>query len=184
MAMTPLYHSAPAHIFDTFYPLTQENHNVRFRNPDLNPKNQQYPTSQQHSTPNQSQSVNIDASIPGTESMGAGVGSGTNEQLQWTVPTTEISLKGLREMSNSLPKGDWEITPVQGWFMLVERFGIERLLGKEADGMAGGEERLGRLKQGLTQLIQCWGFGAVMDEASFWDVVGQVLGEDVTFVGT
>lgn len=154
---------------------------MRFRNPDSNPKNQYCPPSQQHSTQSQIQDASLDSNVLGGGALGAGVGNGTTEQLQWTVPTHEISLKGLREMSNSLPKGDWEITPVQGWFMLVERVGIEKLLGKDVNSVFDGEERLGQLKKGLTELIQCWGFGAVMDEARFWHVVGQVLGEDVTF---
>ena len=82
-------------------------------------------------------------------------------------------------MSQSLPKGDWEITPVQAWFLLMGRLGVETLVG---DGKHAGakEGLLPRLKKGLGKLVNCFEFGAVMDEASFWEVVESIMkGEDV-----
>ena len=32
-------------------------------------------------------------------------------------------------MSQSLPKSDWEITPVQAWFLLTATYDVKRLLG-------------------------------------------------------
>ncbi|KAF4638027.1 hypothetical protein G7Y89_g46 [Cudoniella acicularis] len=49
------------------------------------------------------------------------------------------SLDALYAMSRSLPKGDWEITPVQAWFLLVERWGIERIVGELGKGVFAGE---------------------------------------------
>lgn len=69
-------------------------------------------------------------------------------------------------MSNSLPKGDFEITPVQAWFLLSQNYEVGRVLGQ-----------LEGLKRGIGKLVGCWAFGAVMDELKFWDVVKGVLGE-------
>ena len=82
-------------------------------------------------------------------------------------------------MSQSLPKGDWEITPVQAWFLLMGRLGVETLVGDISQ--AGAKEALlPRLKKGLGTLVKCFAFGAVMDEASFWEVVESTMkGEDL-----
>jgi hypothetical protein len=67
-------------------------------------------------------------------------------------------------MSQSLPKGDFEITPVQAWFMLSARYEVGRVVG-----------RIEGLKRRIGGLVSCFAFGAVMDEGRFWDVVGDVL---------
>jgi hypothetical protein len=69
-------------------------------------------------------------------------------------------------MSQSLTKGNFEITPVQVWFLLTGTYGMERVL-----------SRLEGLKRGVAKLVACWAFGAVMDEAKFWDVVKEVMGD-------
>ncbi|KAN0102970.1 hypothetical protein V8E51_011283 [Hyaloscypha variabilis] len=99
------------------------------------------------------------------------------QEVKWTAPSPE--LKQLYAMSQSLPKGDWEITPVQAWFLLMGRLGVETLVGD--DGQAGAKEGLlPRLKKGLGKLVNCFAFGAVMDEAKFWEVVeATVKGEDI-----
>ncbi|KAH7321803.1 hypothetical protein BKA65DRAFT_568643 [Rhexocercosporidium sp. MPI-PUGE-AT-0058] len=101
----------------------------------------------------------------------------------WRVPP--LDLKNLFQMSESMPKENWEITPVQAWFLLVGRYGWERLLGigrgsggNFRGGRGGGEKVMDSLKKGLTKLVSCLGFGSVIDEAGFWEVVGSVLGED------
>ena len=68
-------------------------------------------------------------------------------------------------MSSSLSKEDWEITPVQAWFLLVEALGTEVLMRK---GVVEG------LKARLGKLVECFGFGATMNEGLFWEVVGEV----------
>jgi len=63
---------------------------------------------------------------------------------------------------------------VQAWFMLVERVGVERLLGGVNDG--GQENVLEALKRGVGPLVDCFHFGAVLDEGRMWEVVENVLG--------
>ena len=82
----------------------------------------------------------------------------------WTAPSLELTQ--LWQMSQSLPNGDFEITPVQAWFILSQNYEAKRVLGK-----------LEELKKGIGKLVACWQFGAVMDELKFWDVVKNVLGE-------
>ena len=89
------------------------------------------------------------------------------DNAQWTMPSLELTQ--LHAMSQSLPKGDWEITPVQAWFMLAEKVGVGRVLG--GDGTV-----IEKLKKGLGKLVGCFEFGAVMDEGKFWEVVGSVIG--------
>jgi hypothetical protein len=89
------------------------------------------------------------------------------DNAQWTMPSLELTQ--LHAMSQSLPKGDWEITPVQAWFMLAEKVGVGRVLG-------GGGAVIEKLKKGLGELVGCFEFGAVMDEGRFWEVVGSVIG--------
>jgi hypothetical protein len=91
----------------------------------------------------------------------------TLDNAQWTMPSLELTQ--LHAMSQSLPKGDWEITPVQAWFMLAEKVGVGRVLG-------GGGTVIEKLKKGLGKLVGCFEFGAVMDEGRFWEVVGSVIG--------
>jgi hypothetical protein len=71
-------------------------------------------------------------------------------------------------MSRSLPKQDWEVTPVQAWFLMVDRYGIEKVVN------GNGVERM---RQGLAKLVECFAFGAVMDEGGFWEVVQNALGD-------
>lgn len=91
----------------------------------------------------------------------------------WCVPFP--ALDNLYKMSESLPKENWEITPVQAWFLLLGRYGADKLL---AGGREGGERAVDGLKRGLAGLVACLGFGSVMDEVGFWEVVGGVMGEE------
>lgn len=70
-------------------------------------------------------------------------------------------------MSKSLSTSDFEITPVQAWFMMVEKYDVRRVI---------EEKRLEALKRGLGVLVGCWAFGAVMDVGRFWEVVDRVMG--------
>lgn len=49
-------------------------------------------------------------------------------------------------MSQSLPKGDWEITPVQAWFLLTASFDVRKLLGD-------GGRKLNDLKSELAKYV-------------------------------
>lgn len=92
------------------------------------------------------------------------------DSASWSVPTLELSQ--LWQMSQSLPKGDWEITPVQAWFLLTASYDVKRLLGE-------GGKKLNSLKEELSRLVGCFQFGAVMDEGKFWDAVSGVMGENI-----
>jgi hypothetical protein len=98
-----------------------------------------------------------------------------SRKVEWTAPSPE--LKQLYDMSQSLPKGDWEITPVQAWFLLMGRLGVNALVNGGGQ-VAGQEGLLARLKQELAKLVDCFAFGAVMDEARFWDAVERVTKGD------
>lgn len=77
-------------------------------------------------------------------------------------------------MSLSLPKGDFEITPVQAWFLLAAEYDADWLL---------REGRLEVLKRELGRLVKCFDFGAVVEEGVFWGVVRKFLGEKGTKEG-
>jgi hypothetical protein len=62
---------------------------------------------------------------------------------------------------------------VQAWFLLMGRLGINLLV--EDGGQGGKEGFLAKLKKGLSKLVNCFAFGAVMDEARFWEVVEGVM---------
>ncbi|KAF7944439.1 hypothetical protein EAE96_010833 [Botrytis aclada] len=85
--------------------------------------------------------------------------------------SSSVSLAQLYAMSQSLPVSDFEITPVQAWFMIAEKYG------HEIEKVAGAKCMNG-LKRGLGDLSRCYQFGAVMDVDSFWKVVDDVMAQD------
>lgn len=85
----------------------------------------------------------------------------------WRSPALELTK--LWEMSRSLPKGDWEITPVQAWFLLTAAYDSSVLL-------ADGGKKLDALTKGLARFVNCLGFGTVLDIGRFWGVVNSVMG--------
>ena len=87
-------------------------------------------------------------------------------KASWSSPALELTK--LWEMSQSLPKGDWEITPVQAWFLLTAAYDVTTLL---ADGRA----KLDALTRELAKLVACLGFGTVLDVGKFWGVVNSVM---------
>ncbi|KAB8291770.1 hypothetical protein EYC80_006565 [Monilinia laxa] len=89
----------------------------------------------------------------------------------WYSSSTSLSLAQLYAMSRSLPISDVEITPVQAWFMIAEKYDSE--IGRVVEG-----RRIEGLKRGLGGLSRCYQFGAVMDVVSFWEVVDEVMGWD------
>lgn len=54
---------------------------------------------------------------------------------------------------------------MQAWFLLVEALGTEVLMRKGV---------VEDLKKSLGKLVECYGFGATMNEGLFWHVVGEV----------
>ncbi|KAL3425639.1 hypothetical protein PVAG01_02430 [Phlyctema vagabunda] len=83
----------------------------------------------------------------------------------WNAPSLELST--LYAMSLSLPKEDFEITPVQAWFMIVSEYKVDIVL-----------EKAETLKSSLNELVKCWDFGAVLNQALFWEVVKRVMDEN------
>jgi hypothetical protein len=70
-------------------------------------------------------------------------------------------------MSQSLAKDDYEITPVQAWFEIVERYDVQKVV---------QEETVTALKRALGPLVGCFDFGAVMEVGRFREVVEEVMG--------
>ncbi|KAJ8068442.1 hypothetical protein OCU04_003998 [Sclerotinia nivalis] len=85
--------------------------------------------------------------------------------------SSSISLAQLYAMSQSLPTSDFEITPVQAWFMVAEKYHNEIEKVVEA-------RKISDMKKGLGSLSRCYQFGAVMDVGSFWEVVDEVMAQD------
>jgi len=95
--------------------------------------------------------------------------SPTDNSTTWTLPippSPSISLKSLHDLSSSLELHAEEITPVQGWFELVRRYGVGKCLKKDV---------MERLKAELGTKVACFGFGAVMDRTDFEEVVLEVF---------
>jgi hypothetical protein len=128
-------------------------------------------------------------------------GADTNHKgtaLQWSAPA--LTLQSLYALSTSLPKSDWEITPVQAWFKLssyLSSLDPQPLLASpnhtstDSSPNEGFPERLlrdrelmERLKREISMLVDCFHFGAVLDEGRFWEVVERELGTGEGFKGT
>lgn len=102
-----------------------------------------------------------------------------HSDVAWEIPSSPVTeLQKLREMNESLPKRDSDITPVQAWFLLVEKYDMRVLLGSEGGDRRDKAQReagfLEQLKRELSTLVGCFAFGAVMDRLIFWEVVEQV----------
>ncbi|CAD6441196.1 28bd1940-3704-4454-8e38-2bdd7b33415c [Sclerotinia trifoliorum] len=85
--------------------------------------------------------------------------------------SSSVSLAQLYAMSQSLPTSDFEITPVQAWFMIAEKYHDE--IGKLVE-----PRNINNIKKGLGSLSRCYQFGAVMDVDSFWEVVDEIMAQD------
>lgn len=83
---------------------------------------------------------------------------------RWSAPILDISK--LHAMSLSLPKENGEVTPVQAWFMLVEKYGLDRIIGN-----------IENLKSRIAPAVTCYSFGALIEETSLWPVAAETLGE-------
>ena len=87
------------------------------------------------------------------------------ESPSWTI--SGLTLQNLRLLASSLIPGDAELTPVQGWFELVERYGTEVLLG----------QAMASLKREFVGVVKCPHFGAVIEREAFESVVERVMGD-------
>lgn len=85
--------------------------------------------------------------------------------LSWS-GSPDISLESLHGLAVSLNPGDVELTPVQAWFELMDRYPVERLL---------DEALLDELRMQLNGVVKCLSFGAVIERGAFESVVSRVL---------
>ncbi|KAF7550598.1 hypothetical protein G7Z17_g5608 [Cylindrodendrum hubeiense] len=84
---------------------------------------------------------------------------------EWSSP--RISLASLHGLASSLNPGDKELTPIQAWFELADRYPLEVLLDAQL---------LQVLSQELNGVVKCLYFGAVMERDAFESVTERVLG--------
>ncbi|KAI5465985.1 hypothetical protein BGZ63DRAFT_120101 [Mariannaea sp. PMI_226] len=85
-------------------------------------------------------------------------------------PSPQISLSSLHGLASSLNPGDKELTPIQAWFELADRFPKDVLLNPET---------LHRLSRELNGVVVCLEFGAVIEREAFESVVGRILGPNL-----
>ncbi|KAL6869970.1 hypothetical protein ACO1O0_001305 [Amphichorda felina] len=88
--------------------------------------------------------------------------------FQWQSPG--ITLASLRSLASSVNPGDSELTPVQAWFELAERYPAATLLRADV---------LECLKREFRDLVRCVSYGAAIARDAFESVVGRVIGEVV-----
>ncbi|KAH6881045.1 hypothetical protein B0T10DRAFT_411256 [Thelonectria olida] len=90
-------------------------------------------------------------------------------------PSRRIELSSLHGLASSLNPGDIELTPVQAWFELADRYPKEVLMNPQL---------LHNLSYELNGVVQCLEFGAVMERQAFESVVEKVLGPTLeTMIG-
>jgi hypothetical protein len=75
-------------------------------------------------------------------------------------------------MNERLPKDEDEVTPVQAWFLLAERYEVGVLLGAVED-----------IERELCKLVECFEFGAVMGQGAFWEAVERSIIPSTSRVG-
>ncbi|KAH7162819.1 hypothetical protein B0J13DRAFT_21161 [Dactylonectria estremocensis] len=84
---------------------------------------------------------------------------------EWSSP--RISLASLHDLASSLNPGDKELTPIQAWFELADRYPLDVLLDAQL---------LQALSHELNGVVKCLFFGAVMEREAFESVVCRLLG--------
>ncbi|KAK0731654.1 hypothetical protein B0H67DRAFT_82294 [Lasiosphaeris hirsuta] len=88
------------------------------------------------------------------------------EPIAWQAPDLTLqNLYGLACAVNSA--SELEITPVQAWFELADRFPMEVLLRKDV---------LEALKREFVGVVKCPHYGAQIERGAFESIVGRVLG--------
>lgn len=110
-------------------------------------------------------------SLPSVPGSAAGTTASTSPSaspasLRWSAP--HISLQALRGLASSLNPGDLELTPVQAWFELSDRYPIALLL--EGPGSA-----LEALRRELNGLVRCQHYGAIIERMAFESVVSRTM---------
>lgn len=77
------------------------------------------------------------------------------------------TLQGLYDLASSLNPGDLEMTPIQAWFELAQRYSLETLL------EPGTLDSLAREFKGT---LRCVIYGASVETSVFESITGRVLG--------
>ncbi|KAJ5168832.1 uncharacterized protein N7482_004426 [Penicillium canariense] len=91
-----------------------------------------------------------------------------HDHTVWEVPARQ--LEKLFELSGCLGL-DGYITPVQAWNRIISRLDITRIL----------DTRLETLRSAMIPYIKCYGFGALMEEEIFEELLETVFGEESKF---
>lgn len=79
-----------------------------------------------------------------------------------------MNLTMLRGLASSLNPGDLELTPVQVWFELAERYGPEQMVTART---------LESLRREFRGVVKCVAFGATIEREAFESIVGRVFAE-------
>ncbi|KPM41771.1 hypothetical protein AK830_g4801 [Neonectria ditissima] len=82
-------------------------------------------------------------------------------------PSPRVSLAALHGLASSLNPGDTELTPIQAWFELADRYPMEVLLDAQL---------LNTLSRELDGVVKCLVYGAMIERDAFESVVQRVLG--------
>lgn len=103
----------------------------------------------------------------GTTTVGSSSSSSPSPTLAWSAP--RISLQNLRGLASSLNPGDLELTPVQAWFELADRYPVALLVPE------GPGSTLATFKKELRGLVKCLHYGAVIEREAFESVVSRIM---------
>lgn len=96
----------------------------------------------------------------------AALGASISPAFSWQAPP--LSLQHLRGLAASLNPGDLELTPVQAWFELAERYSPAALV---ESGV------LEILKREFRGVVQCVCYGAAIERGAFESVVHRVMAQ-------
>lgn len=84
-----------------------------------------------------------------------------------TWQATGLTLQNLYLLGSSLAPDNAEITPVQGWFEMMDRYGPSVVLNREV---------VEALKNEFVGVVKCLHFGAIIERDAFESVVERVVG--------
>ncbi|KAK4464846.1 hypothetical protein QBC42DRAFT_262454 [Cladorrhinum samala] len=88
----------------------------------------------------------------------------SSDAVSWQA--SGLTLQSLYGLACSLHgKDDAEVTPVQVWFELVARYGVDAVLGA-----------IDQMKREFIGVVKCPHYGAVLEREAFESIVGRVLG--------
>ncbi|KAF4123447.1 hypothetical protein GMORB2_6148 [Geosmithia morbida] len=86
--------------------------------------------------------------------------------MEWQSPSSSMTLANLFGLASSLNPGDEDLTPVQAWFELADRYNPAALIDSGI---------LESLKRELRGVVHCLYYGAVMERVAFENVLSRVM---------